>query len=427
MDTLVDIKTVTVATPEGKVLNLDDRKTEVAAKIGVNSSSIRTVQMQLETLRKQGVLVDLSISGTSMFTRSTSWVELGIQPDADDKRTERFTRGQKYLIPEEEIKRLRSIETSMRSTLDYFGQSITGFRPYRWIPFTAYEAWRERWQDLTDRFYAVKADILANYDYYVDRLKDDFAAVAVKSWNSIQAQGYDWVILNGKPYGREDFIQAVIDDAMSKLPSRKFIEENLQADYVTALVYGLEDMESDKARAALIKSQADAERIKNDLDVQAKSEQVCHAMKVNQLIEMEKEAKIEAMWKAEIEHAREQLGEIVSPFEEVFRNLRNRFADDAADMLASIQKNGFVRGKVAEKGRGLVELFDMWAVHNDAELRAKLIELKRAIGPNCKERTDDTAERSTEEVKTILQSIAELAHQSAVDLQKGPSRFSFIE
>jgi hypothetical protein len=196
---------------------------------------------------------------------------------------------------------------------------------------------------------------------------------------------------------------------------------------VTALVYGLEDMESDKARAALIKSQADAERIKNDLDVQAKSEQVRHAMKVNQLIEMEKEAKIEAMWKAEIEHAREQLGEIVSPFEEVFRNLRNRFADDAADMLASIQKNGFVRGKVAEKGRGLVELFDMWAVHNDAELRAKLIELKRAIGPNCKERTDDTAERSTEEVKTILQSIAELAHQSAVDLQKGPSRFSFIE
>jgi hypothetical protein len=113
---------------------------------------------------------------------------------------------------------------------------------------------------------------------------------------------------------------------------------------------------------------------------------------------MEKEAKIEAMWKAEIEHARAQLGEIVSPFEEVFRNLRNRFADDAAEMLESIQKNGFVRGKVAEKGRGLVELFDMWAVHNDVELRAKLIDLKKAIGPSVKDRAD-ASERSTEEVK----------------------------
>jgi hypothetical protein len=421
MDTFVDVKTVEV-----KVLNLDDRKAEVAVKIGVEKGSIHTVQMQLEVLRKQGILVDLSISGTSMFTRSTTWVELGIQPEADDKRTERFTRGQKYLIPEEVIKRLRSIETSMRAALDYYGQTITGFRPYRWIPFTAYDEWRERWEDLTDRFNAVKAEILVDYDFYIERLKEDFGEVAVKSWNSIQAQGYDWVILDGKPLGREAFIEAVIADAMSKLPSRQHIEQNLKADYVTALVYGMEDVETDKARAAVVKAEADAARVKADLEIKAKSEQVRHTMKVNQLAEMEKEAKIEAMWKAEIEHARAQLGEIVSPFEEVFRNLRNRFADDAAEMLESIKKNGFVRGKVAEKGRGLVELFDMWAVHSDAELRAKLIDLKKAIGPSVKNRAD-ASERSTEDVKAILEDIAELAHKAAADLQQGPSRFSFIE
>lgn len=429
MDTItMDIKTAEVnsAVKKAKVLNLDDRKAEIAAKIGVEEDAIRTVQVQLDVLRKQGVLVDLCISGTSMFTRSTSWVEIGIQPDADDKRTERFTRGQKYLIPEQDIKKLRSIETSMRAALDHYGQSITGFRPYRWIPFTAYGAWKIRWAELLERFYEVKAEILASYDSYTSQLKEDFSSIAVKSWNSIQAQGYDWVILDDKPLGLNDFIEAVIADAMRKLPSREFIEQNLKADYVTALVYGLEDLEADKARAAVISKKAEAARIKADLEVQRKSEQVRHAVKINQLAEMEREAKIEAMWKAEIEHARQQLGEIVSPFEEVFSNLRNRFAEDAAEMLTSIKKNGFVRGKVAEKGRGLVELFDMWAVHNDNELRAKLIELKQVIGPSMKDRAD-TSERSTEDVKAILQDIAELAHKAAVDLQQGPSRFSFIE
>jgi len=90
---------------------LDNRKVEVAAMIKVQADRIKTVQLQLNVLRNQGILVDLSVSGTGMFTRTATWAEIGIQADEADPRFTRFSRGQKYLIPEEQIKRLRSVET----------------------------------------------------------------------------------------------------------------------------------------------------------------------------------------------------------------------------------------------------------------------------------------------------------------------------
>lgn len=410
-----------------KLIDIDAIKAEASAKTGIDQTKIRSVKVQLDALRKQGILVDLEVCGTSMFTRSTTWLELGIQPDQDDPRVQRFTRGYKFLIPEDEVRKLKSVETSMRTALDYYSQDITGFRPYRWIPYTAYPAWRERWEELLDRFNSIKTEIIGRYDDYLSQLVTDFSAVAEAAWSSLERQGYTIVVMDRVPYEHNQFVEIVVRDAVSKFPSKAFVEQNLKADYITALVFGQEEIEADHARAFLIKSHAEAEinaeRLKNEHDY----EQLRHEAKTHYLEEQEREAKIEAMWRAEIEHAREQLGTIVSPYQEVFASLRNRLAQDAEEMLASIKKNGFVRGKVAEKGRGLIELYDMMSTHDDIEFRKKLVALRVAIGPSNKERTEETPERSTQEVQTILNEICDLAHQASQDLQNGPSRFSFIE
>ena len=149
---------------------LDDRKVEVAARINVEADRIKTVQLQLNVLRNQGILVDLSVSGTGMFTRTATWAEIGIQADEADPRFTRFSRGQKYLIPEEQIKRLRSVETRMRQWLDRLSYDVTGFRPYRWLPFTAYDAWIDKWNECKAELEWVKSNILSHYDQYVDEL-----------------------------------------------------------------------------------------------------------------------------------------------------------------------------------------------------------------------------------------------------------------
>ena len=66
---------------------LDNRKVEVAARINVEADRIKTVQLQLNVLRNQGILVDLSVSGTGMFTRTATWAEIGIQVDEAERDT----------------------------------------------------------------------------------------------------------------------------------------------------------------------------------------------------------------------------------------------------------------------------------------------------------------------------------------------------
>ena len=76
-----------------------------------------------------------------MFTRTATWAEIAIQADEADPHFTKFSRDQKYLIPEEQIKRLRSVETRMWQWFNRLSYDVNGFRPYRWFPFTANDAW----------------------------------------------------------------------------------------------------------------------------------------------------------------------------------------------------------------------------------------------------------------------------------------------
>jgi hypothetical protein len=412
-------------------------KAEAAAVTGLPVEKIGSVRLQLTTLRKQGILIDLNISGTSMFTKLASWAEIGIDENMGDIRSDRLTRGQKFLIPEEQVKRLKSIEARMRQWLDKLSFDVTGFRPYRWVPYTAYEAWSGKWKELIGEFEAVKLDILAHYDEYVDLLAVDFGKVAAAAWASIQnSYGSEYAIIG--PAGkrqiidRDQFTDQIIAAVVSKMPSREKIAASLYADYAVALAYGQEEVAEDAAAAQLKwekyeveKAQMAAQKQEAYLQNSILQEQAHHQAILNQIEERAKESKIEAMMQAEAEHARQRLTEMTSPFEEVFSSLRNQLAQDAKEILESVKKNGFVRGKVAERGRGLLEMFDLLAVQNDFELRNKLEQLRQAIGPDRSE--GSAAERSTAEISTILEGIQDLVTSAKQDLLSGPSRFQNLD
>lgn len=431
----IDVMTKETKTEKnGKGIDLSkSRKAQVAEKLGIEEDKIKTVAMQLDKLRSEGLLIDIEVSGTSMFVRGTNWFELGIS-DTEDARRKRLTKGSKFLIPEKDVKAIKSVETSMRSLLNRYSFSITGFKPYRWLPYTAYQEWKTRWQEQLDRFEEAKQNILNNYDQYIEILQKDFAEVGEAAWNSFTNQGYNWVIIDQRPYSKEEFISLVVNDAMDKLPTRTQIQENLKADYITALVYGMEDIARDQANAQNVRltSEAEREKVREEarkarIEADTLAERARHEGWLHQHEQDRKLVELEAMFAAEIEHARKQLEGIGSPFDEVIISIRNQFAEDAASMLESIQKNGFIKGKIAEKGRGLLELFSLLSTTDDKALREKLIALKQAIGPIADERTDTTPERSTEEVKNILEEIKRLAKDEAGKLKSAPSRFSFVE
>jgi hypothetical protein len=293
------------------------------------------------------------------------------------------------------------------------------------MPFTAHEQFVKSWKTLVADFYDVKAEIIANRDSYVDEVADEYARIASASWASIKAQGYKWAVVDKKSMDRETFINYIVEKAVSLVPTEDMIEAKLQADYVTGLVYGQEDSAMDEARAAQIREQVSLSRELSAVEVSLAHEKARAEAWNIQAAQREREIKLEAMLQVEAEHAREQLTAVTSPFAEIFKALRSQMAEDAASILESVKKNGFVRGKVAERGRGMLELFDLMCTHDDMELRSKLVALREALGPMGTKQTDEN--RSVEQIKNTLEEIMQLEGRALADLMSGPSRFSALD
>jgi hypothetical protein len=188
------------------------------------------------------------------------------------------------------------------------------------------------------------------------------------------------------------------------------------------VVYGAQDYAEDQAKAQEIKAKATQAAEAEYLENAAMQEELRHNMKMHQLAEDERQAQINAMMEAELEHAKQQIQELGSPLAQVVAALRNQVAVDAESMLQSIKRNGFVRGKIAQKGAGLLEFYDLMATHNDHDLRNKLEMLKFQIGPIGK----GTPERDVDAITATLDEIANLATDNLKDLTE-ISRAAFLE
>lgn len=409
-------------------VEITDRKAQAAEALGLEAERIGVVRLETSALRRNGLLVSVMVQGISMFTRQAEWYEMGVP--LDDIRAGRFTRGRKFLFPEDIVKQFGSIEVSARTLLDKLSYDVSAFRPYRFIPVTAYAEFRSAWDRLADRFEVLRNYILAHYDEYLEQFEEDFSLVADASWRSLNAQGYQVAVIAGRPYDNlESYRNELIRRAMSKMPSREQIQYNLRIDYRTALLWG----SSDDAAAEAIRARALAEAEVQKANLAAArsaeheaEEKLAHTLRMDRLEQQEKELKVEAMMAAEAEHIRGQLSQIASPYDEVFAELRRRIGQSVVEIRDSVNKSGFVRGKVAERGRGLLEFFDLMCTHDDAELRNKLVGLKAALDKPAGG-SDAAVNRSTSEVLQALNDISGLVDATADALASGPSRFSMID
>lgn len=75
-----------------------------------------------------------------------------------------------------------------------------------------------------------------------------------------------------------------------------------------------------------------------------------------------------AMYEAEVERARDMMGQTVSPFRRAFEQLRAQIPEDVLEIVASIENNGYVRGQVAESPLRPQDTLVLLNVHDDDEL-----------------------------------------------------------
>lgn len=384
------------------------------------------VRVQLDILRENGILIDLTITGSGIFTKTASFDEIGfLQDSAKDARYGWIKPGAKYLIPEEPVKRIKTVVIRMRQVFDAHSRKVTGFYPYNWMPYTSHPAFVEKWKDLRDEFYEVKAEIIANRDEYVDTISKEYEKIALSAWKAMAAQDGGKVIIGAEEMDMEDFVSYMVEKTVCLVPSVEAIEEKLHADYITALVYSEYDVAKESAEVEKVRRELSAAEEAAELKNRILLEELRSKTLKNNTEKEERDLKIEAMRQAELEHARSQIKETVSPFVEVYKNALAECVERAADLLETIKKGGVVRGKIAEKGRGLLEFYNMMLIPEltDERMVDKLTELQKLMGDAG---TKDEA-RDTSAISGKLKEIVELHNVVADEIEDGGGKFAAVE
>ena len=398
-------------------------KQEAAERTGQSQDTIGSMLFQLRTLRENGVLIDITVGGTTLFSRRASLAELGIPRKS--MRGENITAGSRFMGPRKFVNRQASMAERLRSLGKRYGQEVTGFKPYVYIYWKVYDEYKEKWDALIAQFYQMKQEAIDNLALWREEYLDTCREMAAEAWEAMMTNGAAALILH-LPHERtktfedqEAFTEWIVGRGAAAFPSANRVDHMMHADYQTAVLLSDADITAEKARdaqehAALGQARAD--------QVEAHARSV-EATQDELVAKSEGQLKMDAIHQAELEHAREQLTQIVSPFEEMFANLRSQVYADAQEIAASIRKNGFLNPQVGKRIENLIRLFKMKDATNDHRLTGLLESVQtwaqgtpKQTGKAGKVKAAD--ETSLIQLTQALADVVEATHDSAIATAK---------
>ncbi len=392
---------------------------------GAEAREINVYQIQLSTLLENGILIDVDTNGLSRFYSRLTWAELGI--DEIDKRYRNIRKGSKCLLrPDNLVKKLQSIGTrAAQQITPRYSYEIAGFRGYRLVMATAYEQWRNEFDEQVERWNETVEEIIENLDDYMDQLAIDELEIAADVWAQWKAlarkRGYGrnskMITPEGTFATEDEFSTWMVERALSLVPTADAIRTDVRLEYRLAMLASKEGIQAEHAQFRLEHEQSvAAEKIAQAKAETAETEEWAKREAMR--------AQADAMHAAEMEHARQLIIDNGSPYADIINSLRSQIAQEVTDILEKYKKHGHFKGRSSQRAKGLRAFFDLMAAHDDQELRAKLVELESLVTQvtnktNGKE-TDGAA------VRSALEQLKEITHQE-VDAISAPSRFSMLE
>jgi hypothetical protein len=431
---------------------VDARLAAHAAALDEEAGRVRKYRLNVNRMRELGTLVDLDIHGFTMFTVRASWLDLGIR--AGDVRTRQFTRGAKHLVPRGYIKKLNSLDSRFRHSLEKHSLAISGFLPYRWVSYKAYPKWKEELAALRADLEALKEDLIANYDTIKDDLAKDYGEIAHEAWDALigrQGGNPDHAALDlgdGRTFAnRAAFVEYVTQRVLDRLPKPDDIRSGIYVTYRNALMLSEADIEEDHLAAELFRAaraEAEARTAHADEEAEAQRRLVWaeeaaqkevideRARTARRLVRAEAEAKelevkerrikLQAMLEEERAHARQLIADTLSPFEEGILKERAQLHAGLNEVLDTIKKNGYLHGNTANKMRNLVERYRDFGALFDGDLDLEVDSLEAALErriphPDRKGATTYDIARLTAQAKQLVDLTADAARKLSRDVQ----------
>ncbi len=365
----------------------ESKKEKAAVELGVGVNEVESLPFDLSTLESEGIFMNIDCRGFGSLVRQLEWKTLGVK--LPENAAVHVSPPRAGLLPDVYRNKLMRGAARAHQALTRYGfrftlcETVWGTSEYKWIPWTAFEQFEQAYHKACETLAKAKAEVLEKYDEILETLKDSFRELANDSADRMWAT-------EENPFDKEEFINAIVAQAQSMVPTREMIRDGLTITMKPkVIVLGSEMIAEQNLRKTLSLETAkvDAERVSLELELDSKRR--IEQIKVTQVEEetrQEREVK-ERIRNMKIEAARKEAEEAVSPIKEGLSQLTAKIFEAASEMSEKLKGANFVSGSLAKRARQMCEWYQLMNFTGDTSLEEVLDNLQNAAGREVKERT----------------------------------------
>jgi len=273
---------------------------------------------------------------------------------------------------------------------------VLGSSEYRWIPFTAFEAFEKEFAAALETLARAKTSVIENYDEILETLRGTFRQLATDSADRLAA-----TTLKDEPFDRNEFIQTTVARAMGMVPTVATIRDGMRIEMRPKVILLGSEMRAEQTRAAKLALETQiTSRAQTEVAIEIEVQKEIAEIKIKTAFEDEKREQElkERIRQIKIEAVKREVETSISPLKEGLDQLNNTIYEAAKEMAEKLNDSKFVPGGTAKRAREMYRWFKLMNFTGDAEVETVLAELNKIANRDAKTRTAAEMKEAVDQV-----------------------------
>jgi hypothetical protein len=367
---------------------LERKKETAAAHLGISKAEVETMPFDLTALEQAGIFLNIDATGFSILSRQLDWQSLGIE--LPKEQTVHLSPPRTGLLPDDYRKPLQRAASRAHGALDRYSfrfalcEAVLGSSEYRWIPFTAFEAFEKELAAACETLARAKSAVIENYDEILETLRGTFRQLATDSAERLAATVKD------QPFDRDEFINRTVARAMGMIPTLPAIRDGMRIEMRPKVILLGSEMRAEQARAAKLELEKQVTgKAQTEIAIEIAAQKEIAEIKVKSAFEDEKHERElkERIRQIKIEAVKREVETSISPIKEGLDQLTATVYEAAREMAEKLNDSKFVPGGTAKKAREMYRWFKLMNFTGDTEVETVLAELNKIASRDAKTRT----------------------------------------
>ena len=367
---------------------LEQKKETAAAHLGISAAEVETMPFDLSALEQSGIFLNIDATGFSVLSRQLDWQSLGIELPKD--KTVHLSPPRTGLLPDNYRKPLQRAASQAHNALDRYSfrfalcETVLGSSEYRWIPYTAFEAFEKEFAAALENLARAKAAVIENYNDILETLRGTFRQLATDSAERLAATAKD------EPFDRNEFINATVMRAMGMIPTPAAIRDGMRIEMRPKVILLGSEMRAEQTQVAKIELEKQmTNKAQTEIAIEIEAQKAINDIKVKSAFEDEKRERElkERIRQIKIEAVKQEVQTSISPIKEGLDQLNATVYEAAKEMAEKLNDSKFVPGGTAKRAREMYQWFRLMNFTGDTEVETVLAELNKIASRDAKTRT----------------------------------------